>query len=859
MHYSTIESVWLATAIMAYEVYNSNDSVTLKEMYFKQADIKRRAHQLTTNNVDAARISQWANADHENNSNNYLRVGLRTTRRLTFVGEFGGIKEAPFLNREELVNTSLGERTVGDIYDFVAKEYTGLFKIDFISVLNYLQLYGDKPYKNPEDRIGEEKEKLLQIKATGSAAAEELNNLAKLCESKFNIKNKGKSKWLNGGNDKVRAYLWNQLKFESKWDYPSSISLFAELKGEKARLRVAVELDEKAASAEDYKRHHRFLDEDILNNDSGLFYFAKRSELDTHIELQDTSAEVVKKGLLEGIYEKVQLTYVLTHEQIIETSLTNDQILADLLTAVNNLLPFYKLATDYEELKSVEDTISYGENNMGNSSKNMILYGPPGTGKTYNTVNYAVSIIENKSIGEVRLEGYEDVFERYNTYKKQGQVGFITFHQSYGYEEFIEGIKPVLNEDQGENITYKVESGMFKEFCENAQQIKITSGNEEFSVDARVWKVSLGGSGMNYVKADCFTNNRIRIGWDDFGEDLTDSENYPSGKVKDILYSFYDDMSIGDIVFSLGDQKHIDAIGIITGETEWLQDEEEYKRSRPVKWIAKNIEENIFDLNGKKNLTLRTIYELKRLSLEDVHELILKYSQSLEANVDIEENRNNYVFIIDEINRGNISKIFGELITLIEPTKRIGADEETKVKLPYSKKEFGVPQNVYIIGTMNTADRSIALMDTALRRRFNFIEMMPNSEVLDGVMADSINIQQMVETMNKRIEVLYDREHTIGHAYFMSLKEDTSIWNLAKIFQNTIIPLLQEYFYEDYSKIQLVLGDNAKAKEFQFIVDEQIKVNDLFKGNPDIDLPEQKYRIQSSAFMKPQSYIGIYE
>ena len=182
-----------------------------------------------------------------------------------------------------------------------------------------------------------------------------------------------------------------------------------------------------------------------------------------------------------------------------------------------------------------------------------------------------------------------------------------------------------------------------------------------------------------------------------------------------------------------------------------------------------------------------------------------------------------FCFIIDEINRGNISKIFGELITLIEASKRLGEKEEMTLQLPYSEEAFGVPNNVYIIGTMNTADRSIALMDTALRRRFNFIEMMPTPQVLEKIDQDimqGISVSKILEVMNHRIAVLYDREHTIGHAYFASLIEEPSVKKLAEIFKNSIIPLLQEYFYEDYEKIQLVLGDNAKSdNQYKFIVD----------------------------------------
>ncbi|MDU1030325.1 AAA family ATPase [Anaerococcus vaginalis] len=218
---------------------------------------------------------------------------------------------------------------------------------------------------------------------------------------------------------------------------------------------------------------------------------------------------------------------------------------------------------------------------------------------------------------------------------------------------------------------------------------------------------------------------------------------------------------------------------------------------------------------------------------------------------------------IDEINRGNISKILGELITLIEDTKRESMDEQVAAVLPYSGESFSVPSNVYILGTMNTADRSIALMDTALRRRFQFVEMMPDADVLRDIGADKVDdldVAAMLEKINERITFLYDREHTIGHALFTKLAKAPTIETLKVIFEKSVIPLLQEYFYEDYQKIQLVLGDNGKTDpSIKFILDEEVKVKNIFKGNADdvIDLPDKKYTINTEAFENLESYKQI--
>ncbi len=490
-------------------------------------------------------------------------------------------------------------------------------------------------------------------------------------------------------------------------------------------------------------------------------------------------------------------------------------------------------------------------------SKNTILYGPPGTGKTYNTVVYAVAIIENKLLQDIKKEPYGDVLERYNQYKSDGLIEFTTFHQSYGYEEFIEGIKPVMenNDEEQTDIQYQISSGLFKTFCEKAGRPIIKQSQKDIGLNASpsVWKVSLEGTGENPTRTECLTNGHIRVGYDSYGKDITSETNFDNGG-KNVINAFIYKMQIGDIVLSCYSATTIDAIGVVTGEYEWHDEYSQYKRLRKVNWLVKGIRQDITEINNGSALTLSSVYKLN-VSLSDVMDII---SENAPTVTEVEDKKKNYVFVIDEINRGNISKIFGELITLIETSKRLGQSEGMRAKLPYSQKLFGVPDNVFIIGTMNTADRSIATIDTALRRRFRFKEMMPDSNVLKGVNVEDISIADMLTRMNKRIAVLYDREHTIGHAYFVTLIDNPTIEQLAEIFENSIVPLLQEYFYEDYEKIRLVLGDNNKTtKEEQFIVVVENDYNELF-GSTDVGFDDSvTYEINKAAFDNIEAYRSI--
>ncbi len=486
-----------------------------------------------------------------------------------------------------------------------------------------------------------------------------------------------------------------------------------------------------------------------------------------------------------------------------------------------------------EALESLRDSEEEKDSHMNEIGKNTILYGPPGTGKTYHTVNYAVAIIEGTPLEKIRAEPHGDVLARFQSYREAGQIAFVTFHQSYGYEDFIEGIRPVAP-NAGEKVaglSYKVQNGVFKEFCERAERAPDgdTGGDYGFSAHSTVWKVSLGGAGENPIKTDCMKNGYIRIGWDEYGEDLSGETEFKHGG-KAILNAFYNVMQPGDIVLSCASVNSFDAIGVITGEAEWGPDFPHMKRFRNVKWLARGLDLKSARFALEKELAAATVYRLKTTPAHVAGVLRALLGTNTPAPP--------RVFIIDEINRGNISKIFGELITLIETEKRKGKPECVPVKLPCSQSEFAVPDNVWILGTMNTADRSIALLDTALRRRFRFREMMPDSSVLDGIEVDGVPVSGILDTLNRRLEALYDREHTLGHAWFLPLRETPTVERLGAVFRDSVIPLLQEYFYDDYEKIRLVLGDEKRKQTGgpQFFAAEEPDAAELFGTNPDFPL-----------------------
>lgn len=471
---------------------------------------------------------------------------------------------------------------------------------------------------------------------------------------------------------------------------------------------------------------------------------------------------------------------------------------------------FYELSANANNLgydnSDYDSYLEWGSfySELWKKRKNIILQGAPGTGKTYRIPELVVRLCEPEF--DANNATRKELMSVYDRLKEEKRVMFTTFHQSMDYEDWLEGLRPVLENDQ---VTYKIESGIFKRLCTEAERPLSAKKDVNISDEAIVWKVSLSGTGDNPVRRDCMKNGYIRIGWDGYGENITEETDWSihNGEGKTILNAFINTMKVGDIVMSCYSSRTIDAIGIVTGEYEWHDNFEHYKRVRRVKWLVKDINEDIVKLNDGKTMTLGTVYRLNAITLDKVKSLLDKY----EASKTLIDNNKPYVIVIDEFNRGNVSKIFGELITLLEPDKRNGMRNAESVLLPYSKKEFYIPSNVFLVATMNTADRSLDTIDYAIRRRFAFITVKPqeidddnfNSELFREVSNLFIsNYDEYAESgFDDTIKLLpaetlseeYRPEDVwIGHSYFIMDGE----YALQDRLLFEIIPLLEEYIRE---------------------------------------------------------------
>lgn len=518
----------------------------------------------------------------------------------------------------------------------------------------------------------------------------------------------------------------------------------------------------------------------------------KPTEDDLAIELEKNYKNAEKR---EKVYSVIM--FGITHWQTIsEGKLSPDKIvdkanLSENGSYATELRKGIKIGKKLSNMHFFSQKTPLMQSKIKSTKLNQILYGPPGTGKTYHTIDKALEILGIDCKDKTR----EEKKELFEAYKKEGQIEFVTFHQSYSYEEFVEGIKP--DEKEGA-ITYKTKSGIFKKLCEKAEQ-----NFKEANPDKYREEIQLEELVNLYL-------NHIREQLDSVDETNDNDTKEESLKLDEDIRILGINANNGLIVQNT---KRKDPQTISTSKSSILY--RDYSNFINGKITQK--EEMEPSENSKNKFHGNAEYYFA------FYKALKKFSQSSEIAKSIQIERQPfkpYILIIDEINRGNISKIFGELITLIEPSKRLGENEELRVVLPYSgssaeedesKELFGVPSNLYIIGTMNTADRSITSIDTALRRRFEFEEMMPDPSKLKDNM-EGINLIKMLEAINERIEYLCGREKTIGHAYLI---EVDSLQSLKNAFQNKIIPLLQEYFHNDYEAIGAVLNDNGMIRNNQ--------------------------------------------
>jgi 5-methylcytosine-specific restriction enzyme B len=505
---------------------------------------------------------------------------------------------------------------------------------------------------------------------------------------------------------------------------------------------------------------------------------------------------------------------------------------------------------------------------------NQILYGPPGTGKTYRSIEEALRILDPAFL-RAHLQDRVAQKGRFDELVRTEAVSFVTFHQSFSYEDFVEGIRAVPDEET-KALRFDIVDGIFKTICESADVQVTKSAEAPPTLEGRtIWKMSLGNSQTELdIYEECIANGYALLG---YGSqiDFTGSKSVQdvqarykaNGQQFDAsdysvtsVHMFLAKVKVGDLMVVTDGNFKFRAIGQVTGEYEYVphMETEGYAQRRKVKWLRVFEPSLPYSMVMDKQFVQRTLYELKPGSLDQAKlAALLASSVPVVAGKAVQAAQQPKVLIIDEINRGNVSRIFGELITLLEEPKRKGKPEALEVRLPYSKQRFSVPQNVYLIGTMNTADRSLTGLDIALRRRFSFVEVGPQPELLDSIVIEDIGVGDLLRAMNARIEVLLDRNHCIGHSYFLPLRSDPSLPRLAAIFQREILPLLEEYFFDDWGRIRWVLNDHRKpGAQHRFVKPAGLSVDELFGSAENLPVQNDRWTINEEAFKFAASYLG---
>ncbi|QSR17442.1 AAA family ATPase [Novosphingobium sp. KA1] len=481
-------------------------------------------------------------------------------------------------------------------------------------------------------------------------------------------------------------------------------------------------------------------------------------------------------------------------------------------------LPYWP--DDLQDSPATSDEAIQDETSMI-APTNEILYGPPGTGKTYATARRAVELC-----GEEAPEDRGELMEVYNRLRADKRIEFVTFHQSFSYEDFVEGLRPPMD-DEGEDeealvqkeasgLRLKVHKGIFRDMAERASLDAGASSPLTLDATRPIFKVALGERGTEEAQIlAALDQDEITLGWgghtdwsdprfDKLSEILSQwrADGHPDATGKDAnveqIFGFRSWMQAGDYVVVSDGRDRFRALGQVTGPYVFDPHLDRHPHRRRVQWLWRDDQGQDRDRFYPRWFRRHSFYRLAPDAIDwaGLSAIVLgKDTKPL--------NQRPYVLVIDEINRANVSRVFGELITLIEPDKRLGQTNALEVRLPYSQKLFGVPGNLHILGTMNTADRSVALLDTALRRRFEFTELEPDATKLKD-RVPGLELDLVLHTINQRLEYLIDRDHRVGHAFFMHC---TTQGDVDQVMRRKVLPLLQEYFFEDWSMIAAVMGN----------------------------------------------------
>lgn len=475
-------------------------------------------------------------------------------------------------------------------------------------------------------------------------------------------------------------------------------------------------------------------------------------------------------------------------------------------------------------------------------SLNQILYGPPGTGKTYHVVDEALKILDPEFLAGT--PDREAVKARYDELAAEGAISFVTFHQSFGYEDFVEGIKPVM---EGGALRYEERDGIFLEAVRAAGGLsaKAPAPAPTLREGAQVWRIYIDGAApVSQIRDRVLARGEMRVG--NFGQPRRNWAHLGTDELGGSALLFREGVRVGDLMLLATGTDTIGAAGVVTGEYEYQPETDpvldtEYVHARRVHWLATGLSVSAHAVTDRQ-FAPPTLQPVKGATAQQIWE---RLGLSSVAPVSASPAARRHVLIIDEINRGNVAKIFGELITLLEPGKRAGQREALTVKLPLSRRPLSVPETLYVIGTMNTADRSLTQLDTALRRRFTFRPVWPRPEVLPVLDLDEgqLDLPAFLTAINGRIERLLSREQVIGHAYLLGLPR--TLGGVASALRERILPQLEEYFFDDWAKIREVLGDDRKPAHLQFILEE---------GKPG----ERFYRLNDPAFEQIEAFVQVY-